>query len=254
MTYYDGETMAQRLSRGPMTDADVARMVGQVADALGAVHALGIVHRDLKPSNLMLTEAGQVKVPDFGIARVETLETMTELTRAGETVGTAAYMSPEQAAGEDVDARSDLWSLGIVAYQALTGRLPFQGTNALAIINAVLTATPAPIRRLRPDVAPELEEIIARTLVRDRDRRAITAGAVRDMAVACETRLSSGEQPAGARQATGRWTRIAAVAGMLAVVGSGIGWWVYGNARIESTRCQKSGDWQARTDSMRPTA
>ena len=191
MAHYEGETLAARLARGPLTMAEIARLVAQVADALDAAHAAGIVHRDLKPSNLMLTTTGQVKVLDFGLAKIETGETVTQLTRAGSTMGTAAYMSPEQAAGEAVDSRSDLWSLGVITYEMLAGRLPFQGTNTLAIIQAVLTATLAPIRTLRPDVAPELEEVVSRTLVQERKRRTITASDVRSLAAACHARLSS---------------------------------------------------------------
>ena len=153
MAHYDGETLAARLARGQMAVAEVARLLAQVADALQAAHPAGIVHRDLKPSNLMLTTTGQLKVLDFGLAKIETGETATQLTAVGSTVGTAAYMSPEQAAGETVDARSDLWSLGVVTYEMLAGQPPFKGTSALAIIHAVLTATPARIRtctRRRP--------------------------------------------------------------------------------------------------------
>ena len=152
MAYHEGETLAARLARGPLPIADAARILSQTADALAAAHAAGIVHRDLKPSNLMLTSSGQVKVLDFGIAKIEMGETSTQLTREGSTVGTAAYMSPEQAEGEVADARADVWSLGVVAYEMLTGRTPFEGTNTLAVIHAVLTATPQPIRVRRPDV------------------------------------------------------------------------------------------------------
>ena len=152
MAYYQGETLAERLARGPLPIAETARIVAHVADALSAAHAAGIVHRDLKPSNLMLTASGQVKVLDFGIATFASTdaETMARLTGPGTTVGTAAYMSPEQAAGEDVDWRSDLWSLGVVTREMLTGRPVFEGTNVLAVMHAVMTTTPGPIRARGP--------------------------------------------------------------------------------------------------------
>ena len=131
MAHYEGETLASRLARGRLTMAEIARVVAQTANALAAAHAAGIVHRDLKPSNLMLTTAGQVKVLDFGLAKIEIDETATLLTREGSTMGTAGYMSPEQAAGEAVDARSDLWSLGIVAYEMLA-RPPAVSRDELA--------------------------------------------------------------------------------------------------------------------------
>jgi eukaryotic-like serine/threonine-protein kinase len=237
MAHYEGETLAARLARGPLPMAEVARLVAQVADALAAAHAAGIVHRDLKPSNLMLTTTGQLKVLDFGLAKIEMGETATQLTRAGSTVGTAGYMSPEQAAGGAVDARSDLWSLGVVAYEMLAGRVPFQGTNTLAIIQAVLTASIVPIKTLRPDVAPELEEIISRTLVRDHDRRTITAVNVRDLALACHARLaSSGQQPVIVRPRMSPRMRVAAAVVVLALIGLATVWWAQYSARVRWAR------------------
>jgi formylglycine-generating enzyme required for sulfatase activity/dienelactone hydrolase len=235
MAHYEGETLAARLARGQLPMAEIAGIVAQMADALKAAHAANIVHRDLKPSNLMLTTTGQLKVLDFGLAKIEAGETATQLTRAGSTLGTAAYMSPEQAAGEVVDARSDLWSLGVVTHEMLAGRATFGGTNALAIIQAVLTTNPAPIRTLRPDVAPELEQIINRTLVRNRERRTITAADVRDLASTCHARLTSGPQPAAARPRMSPRQLVAAVIA-LAVLASGVGWWTQRNAKVRWAR------------------
>jgi formylglycine-generating enzyme required for sulfatase activity/dienelactone hydrolase len=236
MAHYDGETLEARLARGQMSMVEIARIVAEMADALAAAHTAGIVHRDLKPSNVMLTGTGRVKVLDFGIAKMETGETATKLTREGSTVGTAAYMSPEQAAGEVVDARSDLWSLGVVTHEMLAGRRTFEGTNALAIINAVLTTTPAPVRALRPDVNRQLEDIVNRTMVRNRDRRTITAADVRDLASACHAQLSSGAQPAVERSRTSRRMQLAAAAVAFVVIASGVAWWAQRNSKVRWAR------------------
>jgi dienelactone hydrolase len=238
MAFYEGETLAERLSRGPLTAVDTARIVAQVADALSAAHAAGIVHRDLKPANLMLTAAGQVKVLDFGIAAVASAdaETLARLTSEGSAVGTAAYMSPEQAAGQLVDARTDLWAVGVVTREMVTARPVFDGANVLAILNAVMTTTPPPIRELRPDLPVELEEIIARTMARDRTGRTITAAEVRDLAAACHTRLTSGDVPAR-RPSTGsrRGVIAAAAVSIVAIVAVGA-WWIQGSGRVQWAR------------------
>jgi eukaryotic-like serine/threonine-protein kinase len=240
MAFYDGETVAARLARGPMRMTEAARVVAQVADALAAAHAAGIVHRDLKPSNLMLTSAGHVKVLDFGIATIASsdMETMARLTGAGTTVGTAAYMSPEQAAGEDVDARTDLWSLGVVTRELLTGRLAFEGANTLAVIHAVLTATPPPLRTQREDVAPELEQIVERTMVRNRNERTITAREIQELASSCLARLSSGATSIPHKPTSRRRLRFAIAALVLVVVVAAVAFVMQRNANVRWAREQ----------------
>jgi eukaryotic-like serine/threonine-protein kinase len=227
---------AEHIASPDAGDGRDRRHRGPDQDALNAAHAANIVHRDLKPANLMLTPTGGVKVLDFGIARIDTEQTGTQLTLAGTAMGTAAYMSPEQAAGEIVDRRSDVWSLGVVTYEMVTGRLPFDGSNALSRIHAVLTSTPAPVKTLRPDVAPELEGIVNRALVRDRDERTISAAEVHDLATACYGRLSSGSRVIAGHPRGWRWQQVAAVFAAAVLLASGAAWWARRNAEIRWAR------------------
>ena len=157
MPAYDGETVKQKIERGPLAVEEAVDVAKQVAQGLAKAHRQGIVHRDIKPANLMVTGDGIVKILDFGLAK---LAGAAGLTRSGLCVGTPSYMSPEQASGE-VDHRTDLWSLGVVLYEMLTGQLPFQAESDPEIVHAVLHADPAPLRRWRPDAPPELERIVS---------------------------------------------------------------------------------------------
>ena len=240
MAYYEGQTLASRLRAGPLSNGEAARLIAEVADALAAAHAAGVVHRDLKPSNLMLTSAGHIKVLDFGIAMFASTEseTIARLTGAGSAIGTAAYMSPEQAAGEAVDARSDLWSLGAVLHEMLTGRPAFEGSNTLALINAVRTAPIPAVQSHRPDLAPELEAILTRTLVRDRRQRAMTAAEVRDLAASCAARVATGVTAVVPLRRGGRRVLFALGAAVLAGIAVTAVWWSQRNARVRWAREQ----------------
>jgi len=147
----------------------------QIARGLQEAHEKGIVHRDIKPANIMMTEKGQVKIMDFGVAKIAG---QIRLTKTGSTLGTAAYMSPEQIRGEEVDQRSDIFSLGVVLYELLTSHLPFQGEYEAAVSYAILNERPAPIRSLRPEIPSDLERIIDRCLEKDKTRRYRQAGEI----------------------------------------------------------------------------
>jgi Serine/threonine protein kinase len=184
MEYIDGETLHQRTRTG-IKLTDILDITTQTASALAAAHAAGIIHRDIKPENIMVRRDGYIKVLDFGLAKLtqpsdSTTDTEAPTkamvnTGAGTVMGTANYMSPEQAKGTHVDARSDLWSLGAVLYEMITGRVPFPGETPTETISLILQREPAPLTRFVPDVNAELERIVIKTLTKDREERYQTA-------------------------------------------------------------------------------
>ncbi len=168
MDYYEGETLREIISRGPLPVEKIIDLGIQIAGALQEAHARGITHRDIKPANIMLTTKNQVKVLDFGLAK---MTEQTRLTKENTTLGTAAYMSPEQTRGEKTDHRTDIWSLGILLYEMLTGKLPFQGDYNQALIYSIVNDSPPPPTSLRTGVPLELERIIGKTLSKDKAER-----------------------------------------------------------------------------------
>jgi len=192
MEHVPGVTLAARLAAGPLEPGRALRIAAQVADALAAAHAASIIHRDLKPSNIMLADDDRVTVLDFGLARLAAAaaddRTVDALTRRGDVVGTTPYMSPEQASGKPVDPRSDLFSLGVVLYEMLTGRRPFAADSAAGTLAAILRDPPAPIGGLPPGVA----QVIERCLRKDVAARYQSASELREALLGAESRENSG--------------------------------------------------------------
>ncbi len=210
MELLEGETLDRRLGAGALPLDRLLDWSIHLADALDAAHAKGIIHRDIKPANVFITPRGQVKVLDFGLAKLARPEIEMEtigatqdspaplhLTSPGSTVGTIAYMSPEQARGEELDTRTDLFSLGVVIYQMATGRFPFSGATSAVVFHAILELDPVPVLQLNSALPPKLEEIIEKGLEKDRDLRYQSAADLRGDLKRLKRDTESGRKEAG---------------------------------------------------------
>lgn len=228
MEYVSGPSLAQRLDSGPLSLAEALALGVQIADALEEAHAQGVVHRDLKPGNVALTAKGHPKVLDFGLAKL--LEPVHETTLSGLAqtrgpLGTLLYMSPEQAEGLPVDARTDLWSLGAILYESLTGQPPFHGNSTIAVLHAMTTEKVKNVRQLRPDAPAQTDRIVSRALEKDRSRRYQTSSEMKiDLTAALEEIRRAHSQKHEVRISRSRWMWSLAAVLLIALAAGSFYW------------------------------
>ena len=249
MEFIEGESLAARLSRGPLSLTEVLRYGQQIAAALDAAHRKGLVHRDLKPGNIMLTKSG-TKLLDFGLARamkakgpVSGLTSGTTdvqpLTAEGTIVGTLQYMSPEQLEGREPDARTDIFSLGAVLYEMVTGQRAFQGDSRTSLISAIVSSEPPPIGEIIPVTPPALERVVKKCLAKDPDQRWQSAADVAGELQWIGEMTSSGTQPLAVttRPRVSRGKKAAAGLAAIAALAVALltGWWAGGRTKDAST-------------------
>ena len=215
MELLEGKTLKQRIAERPIEIAELLEIGTQIASGLDAAHSKAIVHRDVKPANVFLVDRGQAKILDFGLAKLahgqkdaDASDTPTvdaeQLTSPGSSMGTVAYMSPEQARGEELDARSDLFSLGVVLYEMATGSAPFGGVTTAVIFDGILREAPRPAMELNPRLPLAFETILEKLLEKDRDLRCQTAAELRADLKRLARDMGSGRKPAADKSEIGR--------------------------------------------------
>lgn len=245
MEFVPGKTLDGLIQRTGMRLSELLKIAIQVAEGIGVAHGAGIIHRDLKPSNIMISESGLVKILDFGLAKLIERDAVTEdaatrtlklRTDEGTVMGTAAYMSPEQAEGKLIDARSDIFSFGAVLYEMATGRRAFVGDSQAATMAAVLNKEPKPAREAAPDVPGELERVINRCLRKDPEKRQQHMTDVKVLLEELREESESGKlATAAGSKSLRRWAWVA-VAATLAIVAGGGGWWLSSGHQEEPPR------------------